>query len=85
MISTNVKPLTDKVVQIQTATFLNAIAAKTKKQIIVYTLVDADTNKDGKINQNDIKSLYLSTSSVFMDKANLIKGLSIANLVTIIV
>ena len=61
--STNVKPLTDKVVQIQTATFLNAIAAKTKKQIIVYTLVDADTNKDGKINQNDIKSLYLSTSS----------------------
>lgn len=61
--STNVKPLTDKVVQIQTATFLNTIAAKTKKQIIVYTLVDADTNKDGKINQNDIKSLYLSTTS----------------------
>ena len=61
--STNVKPLTDKKIQIQTATFLDGIAAKTKKQIMVYTLVDSDTNKDGKINQNDIRSLYLSTIS----------------------
>ena len=61
--STNVKPLTDKKIQIQTATFLDGIAAKTKKQIIVYTLVDSDTNKDGKINQNDIRSLYLSSTS----------------------
>lgn len=58
--STTVKPLTDKKIQIQTATFLDGIAAKTKKQIMVYTLVDSDTNKDGKINQNDIRSLYLS-------------------------
>lgn len=61
--STFAKPLTDKKIQIQTATFLDGIASKTKKQIIAYTLVDADTNKDGKINQNDIKSLYLSTAS----------------------
>ncbi len=61
--STNAKPLTDKKIQIQTTTFLDGIAAKTKKQIFVYTLVDSDTNKDGKINQNDIKSLYLSTAS----------------------
>jgi hypothetical protein len=61
--STNLKPLTNQKIQIQTATFLEGIAAKTKKQIIAYTLVDADTNKDGKINQNDIKSLYLSTAS----------------------
>lgn len=61
--STTVKPLTDKKIQIQTATFLDGIAAKTKKQIIVYTLVDSDTNKDGKINQNDIHSLYLSSIS----------------------
>lgn len=61
--STTIKPLTDKKIQIQTATFLDGIAAKTKKQIIVYTLVDSDTNKDGKINQNDIRSLYLSTIS----------------------
>lgn len=61
--STSVKPLTDNKIQIQTATFLDGIAAKTKKQIIVYTLVDSDTNKDGKINQNDIRSLYLSSAS----------------------
>ena len=61
--STNIYSLTDKKIQIQTATFLKGIATKTKKQIIAYTLVDADTNKDGKINQNDIKSLYLSTTS----------------------
>jgi len=61
--STTVKPLTNQKIQIQTATFLDGIASKTKKQIIAYTLVDTDTNKDGKINQNDIKSLYLSKAS----------------------
>lgn len=61
--STSIKPLTTNKVQIQTATFLNTIAAKIKKQIMVYTLVDADTNKDGNTDQNDIKSLYVSTMS----------------------
>lgn len=58
--STSVKSLTDNKIQIQTVTYLNTIAEKTKKQILAYTLVDTDTNKDGKIDQNDIKSLYLS-------------------------
>ncbi|KIX22103.1 hypothetical protein SY27_05415 [Flavobacterium sp. 316] len=58
--SINVKPLTEDKIQIQTVTYLNTIAEKTRKQILVYTLVDDDTNKDGKIDQNDIKSLYLS-------------------------
>jgi len=58
--STALHPLTDKKVQIQTATYLNTIADKTKKQILVYTLVDMDTNKDGKLDANDIKSLYIS-------------------------
>lgn len=58
--STNVCALTTHKVQIQTVTYLNDLAAKTKKQILVYTLVDSDTNKDEKIDQNDIKSLYLS-------------------------
>lgn len=61
--STALRPLTDKSIQIQTATFLNTIAAKTKKQILVYSLVDSDTNKDGKIDVNDIKSLYISDFS----------------------
>lgn len=58
--STSIKPLTENKIQIQTVTYLNTIATQVKKQILVYTLVDSDTNKDGKIDQNDIKSLYLS-------------------------
>ncbi len=58
--STNVKPLTENKMQIQTVTFLNTIAEKNKKQILVYILVDSDTNKDSKVDQNDIKSLYIS-------------------------
>jgi len=61
--STALRPLTDKKVQIQTATYLNTIADKSKKQILVYTLVDMDTNKDGKLDANDIKSLYVSEFS----------------------
>lgn len=60
--STTVNTLTEDKVQIQTVTFLNTISDKFKKQILVYSLVDSDTNKDGKIDQNDIKSLYLSYS-----------------------
>lgn len=59
--STALRPLTDKVIQIQTATYLNTIADKTKKQMLVYALVDSDTNKDGKIDSNDIKALYISS------------------------
>ncbi|RZJ74249.1 MAG: hypothetical protein EOO45_09060, partial [Flavobacterium sp.] len=45
--STAIRPLTDKKIQIQTATFLNTISDRSKKQILVYTIVDADTNRDG--------------------------------------
>jgi hypothetical protein len=58
--STNVKALTDDKIQIQTVTYLDRIAANTKKQILVYSVVDKDTNKDNKIDQKDIKSLYIS-------------------------
>ena len=58
--STNYTTLTDKVLQIQTATYLNTIAAKSNKKIIVYAITDADTNGDRKIDSNDIKSLYIS-------------------------
>jgi hypothetical protein len=52
--------LTDKPILIETATYLKTIADKTKKHFMVYTLADSDTNKDGKIDINDIKSLYTS-------------------------
>lgn len=55
--------LTDKPVLIETATYLKSLAGKTKQQLMVYTLSDLDTNKDKKLDGNDIKSLYISTVS----------------------
>lgn len=59
----SLKALSDKPLLIQTATFLKTVADKTKQQILVYTLADMDTNKDGKLDASDIKSLYLSEIS----------------------
>ncbi|MFL9843804.1 hypothetical protein [Flavobacterium rhizosphaerae] len=58
--STAMRPLTDELIQIQTATYLNTFADKTRKQVLIYTLVDSDTNQDGKVDSNDIRSLYIS-------------------------
>lgn len=55
--STALRPLSNKPLQIQTVTYLGTYP---KRQIIVYTLVDSDTNKDGKTDNNDIRSLYIS-------------------------
>jgi hypothetical protein len=55
--------LTDKDILIQSITYLKSIATKTKQQILVYVLEDMDTNKDLKLDDNDIKSLYLSDIS----------------------
>lgn len=61
--SVDIRPLTDKVIQIQSVVYLNTIAEKLKKNILVYSLFDSDTNRDGKIDSNDIKTLYISKSS----------------------
>lgn len=53
--------LTDKNVLIQSATYLKNHADKTKQQLMVYVLQDIDTNKDNKLDINDIKSLYISS------------------------
>jgi hypothetical protein len=55
--------LTDKPVLIQAATYLKSVSDKTKQQLLVYSLADMDTNKDGKLDANDIKSLYISEIS----------------------
>lgn len=59
--SDSLKVLTEKPILIQTATYLKSLADKTKSQVLVYTLADMDTNKDGKIDITDIKTLYIST------------------------
>jgi hypothetical protein len=55
--------LSEKPIFIQTATYLKSVADKDKVQFLLYTLSDVDTNKDKKLDANDIKSLYLSTIS----------------------
>lgn len=55
--------LTDKPVLIETATYLKNFADKSKQQLLLYSLADMDTNKDGKLDSSDIKSLYISTIS----------------------
>ena len=56
--------LTDKQILIETATYLKTFADnKSKQQLLVYSLADMDTNKDGKLDSSDIKSLYISTIS----------------------
>lgn len=61
--SDSIKALTDKPVLIQTATYLKPIAEKIKRQIMVYSIMDMDTNKDGKLDVSDITTLYLSDIS----------------------
>jgi len=61
--SDTIVDLTDKQVLIQTATFLRASPDKKRQQVVVYTLADSDTNQDGKLDANDIRSLYISDIS----------------------
>ncbi|TRX39743.1 hypothetical protein [Flavobacterium restrictum] len=61
--SDSIKALTDKPVLIETATYLKSVSDNIKKQIMVYSMADMDTNKDGKLDASDIKALYLSKIS----------------------
>lgn len=61
--SDSIKALTDKPALIQTATYLRSVAERAKKQIMVYTMFDMDSNRDGKLDASDIKALYLSDIS----------------------
>ena len=45
---------------IQSATYLKEIAPRSKLQLLVYVLEDADTIKDGAVDQDDINTLYIS-------------------------
>lgn len=58
--SDSLSVLTDKPVLIERVTYLKNFADKTKKQLLVYVLEDMDSNKDGKLDADDIKNLYIS-------------------------
>lgn len=61
--SLDLKPLTENKMQIQSITFLDEFALKTGKKLLIYSLVDKDTNRDGKYDTNDIKALYISNAN----------------------
>ncbi len=52
--------LTNKNLRIKSISFLRDIFENTKKQFLVYRVVDRDTNFDNKIDDFDITSLYIS-------------------------
>jgi hypothetical protein len=58
--SDSLKVLTTKPVMIERIAYLKPIADKLKKQYFIYNLVDKDSNKDGNLDESDIKSLYMS-------------------------
>jgi hypothetical protein len=59
--STEMRFLTDKKIVITNVSYLNTIFEKSRKQLLVYTIVDRDTNRDKNFDANDIKGLYIST------------------------
>ncbi len=61
--------LTEKPINIQSVVYLRTIAEKLKKQFLVYSVADVDSNKDGDLDGNDIKSLYISE----IDGSNFVK------------
>jgi hypothetical protein len=61
--------LTKKPINIQSVMYLKTLADKLKKQFLVYSVEDVDSNKDGELDGNDIKSLYISG----IDGSNFIK------------
>ncbi|MFD2516427.1 hypothetical protein [Salinimicrobium flavum] len=52
--------LTDQDVRILSVEFLREIFDNTGKQLLLYKIVDIDTNADGKLNSNDHTALYIS-------------------------
>jgi hypothetical protein len=52
--------LTKENIKIYSVEFLRNIFNKTKKQLLVYKVIDVDTNEDKKLDLNDDTSLYLS-------------------------
>lgn len=61
--------LTDKNIRINTARFLYDLYKKTGAKLFIYQIIDTDSNKDGRLDNNDIEAIYLSK----IDGSNFIK------------
>jgi len=58
--SENLTSLTTKNIRIKSITFLRDIFDNTKKQILIYRVLDKDTNRDNELDDNDLETLYIS-------------------------
>lgn len=57
------RPLTDNILKIRGFHFLKALKKKTNMNLIVLEVTDKDTNRDGRLNDKDIESLFISEIS----------------------
>ncbi|MFD2513665.1 hypothetical protein ACFSRY_07285 [Pontibacter locisalis] len=53
--------LTKRQIKIRSFTFLRSVFDSTQKQLLLYSLTDKDSNKDRKLDSEDIESLYISS------------------------
>lgn len=61
--SDSLRSLTDQHVLIQSITFLKQLSDKTGQKVLLYSMADRDTNRDGRLDAADIRALYISESS----------------------
>ncbi len=52
--------LTNKNIRIRSIAFLRYVFNNTKKQILVYRVLDKETNRDNSLDDNDVETLYMS-------------------------
>lgn len=52
--------LTKKNIRISAITFLRDLFDNNKKQLLIYRVLDMDTNQDNKLDTNDVETLYMS-------------------------
>ena len=53
--------LSENRMMIKSIVYLDKLAEQTNKKVLVYQVVDRDTNRDGNYDSNDILALYIST------------------------
>ncbi|MBU2995888.1 hypothetical protein KO500_05560 [Cellulophaga baltica] len=53
-------PLTQKNLRITSANFLSDLYKKTGKKLFLYHVIDIDSNNDGKLDYDDIQTMYIS-------------------------
>ena len=52
--------LTGKNIRINSARFLHDLYRKTRTKLFFYQIIDSDSNKDGRLDNNDIEAIYFS-------------------------